>query len=223
MENINQFLEYTLLKPDTSAKDIRKLCEEAILYQVKGICIPPYHLSLAREIIPQESGIQLVSVVGFPMGYSGIPAKVEEAKRAVDDGADELDMVVNISAIKDKRWGHVHNDIDAVTRATHLKGKILKVIFEIGLLKPEEVKRLVDVCAECGVDYLKTSTGMHNQGPATVEQIKQLRQAAGNSPLKIKASGGIRDREHAEQLIRAGASRIGTSAAIEIIGALKTL
>lgn len=222
MDNISSYLESTLLKPECNRADIERLCNEARLYGVYGVCIPPYYLSIARDLL-EDSKVQIISVVGFPMGYTSISAKVEEVKRAINDGADELDVVANLAAIKDKRWKHVLNDIDSVTRATHLMGKVLKVIVEINLLKPDELKRLADICADSGVDFLKTSTGFHHQGPATVEQIQLLKQHTKGTDMRIKASAGIRERPLAEALIRAGADRIGTSSAVEIIGALKTL
>jgi deoxyribose-phosphate aldolase len=150
------------------------------------------------------------------MGYTSISSKVEEAKRAIDEGADEIDMVVNICAIKDAKWAHVRNDIDSVTRATHLKGKVMKVIFETGLLTIDEIKKLIEICAELDVNYIKTSTGIISQG-ATVESVKLMKTYTEGTNIKIKASGGIRTREFAEELVRAGASRLGTSASLEII------
>lgn len=214
--DLSSYIEHTLLKPDATSAQIKALCQEAIEHNFVGVCIPPYFIADAVKYLEQTS-VKVITVVGFPMGYSAISAKVEEAKRAVDDNADEVDMVVNIAAVKDQKWAHVRNDIDSVTRATHLKGKIMKVILETGLLDNNEIRRLCDICVEVGVDYVKTSTGLNSQG-ATVEAVAFMKKCLVGTNLKIKASGGIRTTEFAEELIRAGASRLGTSAGVVIIG-----
>ena len=133
--DLSTYIEHTLLKPNASYEQIKKCCLLAEEHQFVGVCIPPFHIPNAVAIL-KDSPVKVVSVIGFPMGYSAISAKVEEAKRAVADGADEVDMVVNIAAIKDGKWSYFHNDIDSVTRATHLKGKVMKVIF-----KPNRLER----------------------------------------------------------------------------------
>jgi len=216
---IEKYIDHTLLIPNSTSKDIKKLCEEAIQYKFKAVCVPPFHIhtaALALEDVP----INVATVVGFPMGYSAIPAKVEEVKRAVNEGVDEIDMVANLAAVKDGKWSHVHNDIDSVTRAAHLKGKTIKVILEMGFLTNDEIRRLCELCVRLGVDYVKTSTGMHGH-PATVEQVKQLKAIVGNQ-TKIKAAGGIKSKTAIEEMIRAGASRIGTSSAVNILNATVT-
>jgi deoxyribose-phosphate aldolase len=150
------------------------------------------------------------------MGYTAISSKVEEVKRAIDEGADEIDMVANLCAVKDGKWAHVRNDIDSVTRATHLKGKIMKLILETALLSEEEIKKLCEICIDLGVNYVKTSTGINAAG-ANVESVKLLKQITAGSNISIKASGGIKTKEFAEQLVLAGASRLGTSSSLEII------
>ncbi len=211
--NLNNYIEHTLLKPDTTTAQVKALCQEAIDHNFAAVCVPPFYVKPAAQYL-EDTPIKIVTVVGFPMGYSAIPTKVEETKRAVDEGADEVDMVVNIAAIKDGNWSHVKNDIDSVTTAVHLKGKAIKVILEMGLLSAAELKQLCTICEEVGVNYVKTSTGI-NAGGATVEMVKLLK---GNikSNIKIKASGGIKTRVFAQQLIQAGADRIGTSAGIAI-------
>ena len=212
---LSNLIEHTLLKSDSNIDQIKKLCQEAIENNFVGVCIPPFYVPDAKLFLT-ESPVSIVTVVGFPMGYTAISSKVEEVKRAIDEGADEIDMVANICAIKDAKWAHVRNDIDSVTRATHLKGKVMKVIFETGLLTIDEIKKLTEICAELDVNYIKTSTGIISGG-ATIESVKLMKMYSEGTNLKIKASGGIRTREFAEELVRAGASRLGTSASLEII------
>jgi deoxyribose-phosphate aldolase len=214
--DLSAYIEHTILKPNASYEQIKQYCLEAQEHNFVGVCIPPFHIPNAAAIL-RDSNVKVVSVVGFPMGYSAISAKVEEAKRAVADGADEVDMVINIAAIKDAKWSHVHNDIDSVTRATHLKGKVMKVILETALLSTDEIRKACEICVEIGVDYVKTSTGINAAG-ATIEAVRLLKQSIAGSNLKIKASGGIRTAEFAQQLIQAGADRLGTSASLKIIG-----
>ncbi len=214
--NLSAHIEHTLLKADASYQQIKQCCQEAIEHQFVGVCIPPFHIPNAVALL-RDSSVKVVSVVGFPMGYTAISSKVEEVKRAVTDGADEVDVVINIAAIKDGKWSHVHNDIDSVTRATHLKGKIMKVILETAILTQEEIRRACELCVEIGVDYVKTSTGINSTG-ATVEAVQLLKRFTQGSKVKIKASGGIRTKEFAEQLLQAGADRLGTSSSLQIIG-----
>ena len=210
------YIEHTQLKPDTTLTQVKKLCQEAIDNNFAGVCIPPFYVADAAKYL-ENSDVKTITVVGFPMGYSAISAKVEEAKRSVDDGADEVDMVVNICAVKEGKWAHVKNDIDSVTRATHLKGKIMKVILETGLISQDDIRRLCEICIEVGVDYIKTSTGINAEG-ATVEIVSFIKKCIAGSTLKIKASGGIKTEAFARQLIAAGASRLGTSSSLSIIG-----
>ncbi len=208
-----KYIDHTILASGCTGEDIKRVCDEAKRYGFYAICIPPYYIRLAaREL--EESPVKIATVVGFPMGYAAIPAKVEEIKRAVDEGADEIDIVANIAAIKNGDWAHVRNDIDGVTIAVHLKGKKIKLILETALLEDAEILKICNICREVGVDFVKTSTGYHNG--ATVEHVKMLRANLPTS-IKIKASGGIRTAEAARQLIEAGADRIGTSAGVSII------
>jgi len=212
---LSNLIEHTLLKSDANLSQINKLCEEAIENSFAAVCIPPFYVPDARLLL-DESSVNIVTVVGFPMGYTSISSKVEEVKRAIDEGADEIDMVANICAVKDGKWAHVRNDIDSVTRATHLKGKIMKVILETGLLSGDELKKLTELCIELDVNYVKTSTGII-AGGATVEAVSLLKSYTEGTNVKIKASGGIRTKEFASQLVNAGASRLGTSSSLELI------
>lgn len=186
-----------------------------MVHEFAAVCVPPYYVDEASRVL-DGSKVKVATVIGFPMGYSAIPAKVEEIKRAIIDGVDEMDVVVNISAIKKADWAHVRNEVDSITRAAHLKGKIIKLIFETALLNKEEIAQLCKICSDIGVDFVKTSTGVNGKG-AEVSIIKELREHLGTK-IKIKASGGIRSREDAENLIAAGADRLGSSSGIQIIG-----
>ncbi len=207
-------IDHTILRPDCTPEDIQILCQEAKKYSFVAVCVPPYFVKNAVRIL-DESTVKVATVVGFPMGYACTPAKVEEVKRAVEEGADEVDVVVNICAVKNKHWSYVKNDIDSMAMATHSRGKIVKVILETGLLTEEEIKQLCEICNQVGVNFVKTSTGMNGEG-ATIKAVQFLREHLDDN-IKIKASGGIRDKAATERFIEAGASRIGTSAGIQII------
>jgi deoxyribose-phosphate aldolase len=209
-----QYIEHTLLKADTDSNAVKQLCEEAITSNFCGVCVPPYFVSLATELLAEQE-VNVVTVIGFPMGYAATPAKVEEAKRAIQEGADEIDVVVNIAAIKDANWAYVRNDIHSLTTIAHLQGKIVKIIFETALLTDNEIKQLCEICNESQVNYVKTATGFNevNTSPEVIRFLKNQM----NSDIKIKASGGIHSKEQALALIEAGASRIGTSRGLQII------
>jgi deoxyribose-phosphate aldolase len=214
--NLAPYLEHTLLRPDTDLKSVQIACELALKNHLAGICVPPLFMRDSRRILGEGFGVpKLVTVVGFPMGYSSIASKSEEIKRAIEEGAEEIDVVACIAAIKSGNWNHVSNDIDSVARATHLKGCFLKIIFEVGLLTEQEILMLVDICVGCGVDFVKTGTGMIGQS-VTVEQVKFLRAHLPEN-IKIKASGGVRSKELAASLIEAGAVRLGSSVALDLI------
>lgn len=213
-KDLAKAIDHTLLTPNATVNEIKQLCKEAIEYGFAAVCVPPYFVKEAVKQL-ENHRIKVATVIGFPMGYSATPAKVEEVKRAIDEGIDEIDVVVNICAIKEGNWSYVRNDIDSMTRAAHLKGKIIKVIFEMGLLEMDEVKQLCKICQEVDVNYIKTSTGI-NGTPATVEMVKTLKALAGKE-IKIKASAGIRTYDDAIQLINAGAHRLGTSAGTKIV------
>jgi deoxyribose-phosphate aldolase len=211
-----KYFDHTYLKPDTSEADVKRVVREALDLGCYGVCIPPLFVSNAAEAVGNHSSsLRVVTVVGFPYGYSSTPAKVEDIKRALDDGAHELDIVANIGAVRSANWNHVHSDIDRCSTAVRLRGKVCKLILETGLLTEKEIIRLCEICNEAGVDFAKTSTGVNGPG-ATVEIIQLLRQHLSPS-IKIKASGGIRTREDALALIEAGADRIGASSTEAIL------
>ncbi|MFN0035202.1 MAG: deoxyribose-phosphate aldolase [Saprospiraceae bacterium] len=220
MSEIAKFIEQTILKPDTSLADVRRVCEEAQKHGFVGVCVPPLFVRDARRFMDERNlKTRIVTVVGFPMGYSGIAAKSEEIRRATEDGADEIDAVVNIAAIKSAQWNHVGNDIEALALATNLRGRSLKLILECGLLTTEELRRACELASASRVAWLKTGTGFHGH-PATPDMVRALR-ALAPAHIKIKAAGGIRTLADAQALLDAGADRIGTSAGVEIVGKAK--
>ncbi len=220
MTELAKHIEHTILKPDCTAQEVRQICEEAIKHQFGGICIPPLYVRDARRILGEESLTRVVTVIGFPMGYSAIAAKSEEIKRAVEDGASDVDAVVNIAAVKSGNWTHVRHDLDSLARAAQMRGRTLKVILECGLLTPDEIKQICALVEEIKIPFVKTGTGFHGH-PATPDMVRMLRQYAPNA--KVKASGGIRTAETARLLLEAGAERIGTSSSLAIIGVARTV
>jgi deoxyribose-phosphate aldolase len=216
MTELSKAIEQTVLKPDTSIADVRRVCEETLKYGFAGVCVPPLFVRDARRMLG-ENKARVVTVVGFPMGYSAIAAKSEEIKRAIDEGADEIDAVINLAAVKSGNWNHVSNDIEGVALATNMRGRTLKLILECGLLSPAELPKIIECAAASRITWLKTGTGFHGH-PATPDMVRALRSAAPNS-FKIKASGGIRTADAARALLAAGADRIGTSAGAAMLGA----
>jgi len=212
---LSQYIEHTLLQPNIEKEAVKNLCYEAINHHFYGVCIPPYYVKYAKQVL-SKLPVKIVTVVGFPMGYSTTPAKVEEVKKALHEGADEVDVVVNIAAIKNKDWGYIRNDIQSVTAATHIQGRVIKIILETALLNDEEIKRMCDICNLNMVNFVKTATGF-NQVNTSPEVIKLLKGYI-DKDIQIKASGGIKTTADALALIEAGASRIGASRSLQIIG-----
>ncbi len=210
--DLARLIDHTLLKPDADQKAIIQLCEEALEHDFAAVCVPPYWVSEATRQLA-KSNVKVATVIGFPMGYSATAAKVEEIKRSIDEGADELDVVINICAIKSGNWNYLQNDIDRTTTAVHLKGKQIKIIMETGLLTNPEIVKICGICQELEPDFVKTSTGFNGPG-ASVDVVQLLRQ---NLNDNIKASGGIRTREDAINLVNAGAHRLGSSSGVKII------
>ena len=202
--------DHTLLRVDCTSEEIRALCDQAIRYRCASVCIPPCHVAGAKRYVGDR--LKICTVIGFPNGYMTSAAKAFEAADAVKNGADEIDMVINLSMVKDGCWVDVANDIRAVREAT--KGKILKVIIECCLLTDEEKIHLCKVVSDCGADFIKTSTGF-SRGGATREDVQLLRE---NSPhtLKVKAAGGISSLQDAEDFINLGADRLGTSRIVKL-------
>jgi deoxyribose-phosphate aldolase len=214
--NLANHIEHTNLKPNAVNEDIIKLCNEAMEHGFYGVCVAPYFVQLAKKTL-KKSEVKIISVVGFPFGYNTVSSKVEETKKAINSGTDEVDMVANISAFKSGDIATVQNDIQAVVTACHLQNKLVKVIIETCYLNEEEIKLLCKICADCEADFVKTSTGFGSEG-ATVEAVKIMRKCL-PAKIKIKAAGGIKSKAFAEELIAAGATRIGSSASIELVQA----
>jgi len=212
--NIASVIDHTTLKVDTTKEDIKRLCEEAKAANFFAVCVSPYFVRYAATQL-EGSSVKIVTVIGFPFGFSATPAKAEEARRVLEEGADEIDVVVNLNALKSGDWNYIRNDIQTMIFLAHKKGRIVKVIFETGLLTKEEIEKLCEICAELDVNFVKTSTGYYKKG-ATVSVIKYLRKLLPKK-IKIKASGGIRSAKKAQAMIAAGADRIGTSSGIKII------
>lgn len=215
--NIAEYIDHTVLKLTTVNTDIEKLCTEAAKYGFAAVCVPPNFVKLAKQCIASHFDVHVgvATVIGFPFGYSCIAAKVAEVEQAIQDGADELDMVANISAIKRKDWVLLRSEVDSVLKPIRAHGKVLKVIIESGVLTDEEIVGCCKVYGAAGIDYLKTSTGYAESG-ASVHAVELFRQHLPPS-VEIKASGGIRDYETALKMVRAGATRIGCSAGVAIV------
>lgn len=204
-------IDHTNLQPDASESDIRQLCAEARQYRFASVCVNPCSVRLAaREL--EGSGVKVCTVCGFPLGANATETKVFEAERAFKDGASEIDMVINVGKLKEGNDGYVLNEIKAVTEA--VPQAAVKVIIETCLLTREEKIRACRLVKQAGAAYAKTSTGFSKSG-ATVEDVKLMRETLGEN-FGIKAAGGIRSRSFAEELVRAGADRIGASKSVEI-------
>lgn len=215
MKNIEKYIDHTLLKPDAGKEAIRRICKEAAEHGFMSVCVNSCHVKLVSEEL-RGSGVKTCCVVGFPLGAMATEAKAFEAKYCVDNGADEVDMVINIGAAKDGDWDEVERDIRAVTEAAHKGGALIKVIIETCLLTDDEKIKACEASVRAGADYVKTSTGF-STGGATAEDVKLMRSVVGDR-LGVKASGGIRTPEDAEIMIAAGASRLGTSNGVKLIG-----
>jgi deoxyribose-phosphate aldolase len=214
MDNLASFIEHTNLSPTLTSNDIDRLVEEAKQYSFLGICVPPFWVKRAKREIG-ESKIILVTVVGFPLGYSQTETKLTEIKLAIDQGVDEIDVVWNISAFKSHLpWTKI--EIAKCSKLTHDHQKTLKVIIETAYLSDEEITEACKLCADAGADFVKTSTGFASAG-ATAEHVQLMRNSVPLS-VGIKASGGIKTKAQAIEMIEAGASRIGTSSGIIICG-----
>ncbi len=218
MADIAKYIDHTILKPLTTEADIEKLCDEAIHYGFVAVCIPPYYIALAKKLL-EETSIKIATVVGFPFGYNSVDSKLQEIKDAIAAGADELDMVHTIAAVKNADWPYLENEIAACTQLVHKKEKKIKVIIESGELTDAEILKCCKLYRSYHPDFLKTSTGYAATG-ATVHAVNLMRN---NLPadIAIKASGGIRTFDFAKELIAAGAKRIGCSASVEILKASK--
>ena len=215
MENIMKFEKYfdhTVLKPDATKNEVYEICKQAKEYGFASVCVNEYYAGYVKELLA-GTDIAVCVVVGFPLGAVSSEIKSYETKAAVSKGADEIDMVINVGALKDKDYEYVENDIRTVRNAC--EGKVLKVIIETCLLNEEEKIKACDLAVKAGADFVKTSTGF-SSGGATLNDVALMKKTVGNK-AKVKASGGIRDYNTADAMISAGADRLGTSATVKII------
>ena len=206
-----KLFDHTILKADATREAVAKICEEAKEYGFMSVCVNSYYTAFVAEKL-KDSDVKVCTVVGFPLGQMSTKAKAAETELAVKDGADEFDMVINVGALKDKEYDVVCNDIKEVKKACGQA--LLKVIIETCLLTDEEKVKACELAKEAGADYVKTSTGF-STGGADVHDVELMRKTVGDS-MGVKASGGIRDKETAEKMVKAGASRLGTSATVAI-------
>ncbi|MCC3756623.1 deoxyribose-phosphate aldolase [Staphylococcus capitis] len=213
--NVAKYIDHTLLKPDSTREQIDKILEEAKKYQFKSVCINPTHVSYASQQL-LDTDVLVCTVIGFPLGATTTDVKVFETENAIKNGASEIDMVINIGALKDQRYDEVQKDIEGVIAAAN--GKTVKVIIETVLLTDEEKIKACEIAEKAGATFVKTSTGFAGGG-ATPKDVKLMKDTVGNR-LEVKASGGVRSLEDFEKMIEAGATRIGASAGVQIIEGL---
>lgn len=201
-------VDHTILSPTATREDVERICQESITYQTASACIPPYYVKDMKENFGDK--LTITTVIGFPLGYMATAAKVAEAKQAVADGADEIDMVINVSAVRSKEFASVQSEIEQLKAA--VGSHILKVIIETSYLTEEEKIEMCKIVSNAGADFIKTSTGFSNAG-ASLADIALFREYLSEG-VKIKASGGIRSKEDFEAFVEAGVNRIGASSAI---------
>ena len=213
MNSLNTYIDHTLLKATATEQDIINLCDEAKKHKFFSVCVNSCYVSLAKTQL-NNSDVKVCSVIGFPLGAMSTNAKVEETKQALKDGADEIDMVINVGFLKSKKFDAVWQDIEAVKQV--MPNNILKVILETCYLEEIEIIKASELAINSGADFIKTSTGF-GTGGATIHDVTIMKSVAQKCNVKIKASGGIRDTETAKAYIEAGAERIGTSNGIAIV------
>ena len=210
--NLSDYIDHTNLSKTATAEDIMKLCEEAKKYHFPTVCIPPYYVKAASEYL-KGSTTEVCTVIGFPNGYNTTETKQYEAIDAIHNGAKEIDMVININALKNKDYDYVKDEIETIRDS--IDGRVLKVIIETCLLTEDEIIKMTEICNETFVNFIKTSTGFDKEG-AKLDDVKLIMKHK-NEVLEVKASGGIKNSKDAEEFIKAGATRLGTSHGIDII------
>jgi deoxyribose-phosphate aldolase len=223
---INRLIDHTLLKPEATTQQIKQLCAEAIQYNFASVCLNPTHVKLAAQLL-ENSEVDVCTVVGFPLGATLSQVKVFETEQALNDGATEIDMVINIGALKQGNNDLVEQDIAGVVKAAHSRKAICKVIIETALLTDEEKVRACQLAKKAGADFVKTSTGFSGGGAtggggATVEDVALMRQTVGPD-IGVKAAGGIKTLADAQNMIAAGATRLGASAGVKIVQEAKSI
>lgn len=210
--NYNKMIDHTVLKADTPLETVKRICDEAMEYGFASVCINPCHVAYCADYL-KDSDINVCTVIGFPLGANTSAVKAFETKDAIANGADEIDMVMNIGALKDKNYDLVRDDVKAVVEAAN--GTLVKVILETCLLTEDEIKKACELCVEAKADYVKTSTGFSTRG-ATIEDVRIMKEAV-HGKAKVKAAGGVRTPEDMVKIVAAGADRIGTSAGCSLV------
>ncbi|NQX82804.1 MAG: deoxyribose-phosphate aldolase [Flavobacteriaceae bacterium] len=217
MQNINKYIDHTILKADACKQDVKKLCKEAMEYDFFSVCINSSYVSYAKTLLV-GSDVKVCSVVGFPLGTMSTKAKIFEAKQAVEDGADEIDMVINVGKLKDEEYKYLEQEISQIKLV--IGKKVLKVILETSLLTDSQISKASEISVAAKADFVKTSTGFSTRGASENDVI--LMKAAVKGNAQIKASGGVRDLETAVKYIKMGVSRLGTSSGISIMNNQKS-
>lgn len=210
--NYNKMIDHTVLKADTPLETVKRICDEAMEYGFASVCINPCHVAYCADYL-KDSDVNVCTVIGFPLGANTSAVKAFETKDAIANGADEIDMVMNIGALKDKNYDLVRYDVKAVVEAAN--GTLVKVILETCLLTEDEIKKACELCVEAKADYVKTSTGFSTRG-ATIEDVRIMKEAV-HGKAKVKAAGGVRTPEDMVKIVAAGADRIGTSAGCSLV------
>ena len=210
--NYNKMIDHTVLKADTPLETVKRICDEAMEYGFASVCINPCHVAYCADYL-KDGNVNVCTVIGFPLGANTSAVKAFETKDAIANGADEIDMVMNIGALKDKNYDLVRDDVNAVVEAAN--GTLVKVILETCLLTEDEIKKACELCVEAKADYVKTSTGFSTRG-ATIEDVRIMKEAV-HGKAKVKAAGGVRTPEDMVKIVAAGADRIGTSAGCSLV------
>lgn len=211
-QDILKKVDHTILSQTAKWEDVKKICDEGIKYNVASVCIPPCYVEEAKKYVGEK--LKICTVIGFPNGYNTTNVKVYETLSAIESGADEIDMVINIGHLKDKRYNDIENEIKSIKNVCG--NKVLKVIIETCLLTDKEKIKMCEIVDKSGADYIKTSTGFSTSG-ATFEDIKIFKESLKESNLKIKAAGGVKSFEDAEEFIKLGADRLGTSRLVKLM------
>ena len=207
--NYNKMIDHTVLKADTPLETVKRICDEAMEYGFASVCINPCHVAYCADYL-KDSDVNVCTVIGFPLGANTSAVKAFETKDAIANGADEIDMVMNIGALKDKNYDLVRDDVKAVVEAAN--GTLVKVILETCLLTEDEIKKACELCVEAKADYVKTSTGFSTRG-ATIEDVRIMKEAV-HGKAKVKAAGGVRTPEDMVKIVAAGADRIGAGCSL---------
>lgn len=214
MKDLNQYFDHTILKPEAKEEDIKKLCDEAKEYGFYAVCVNSCYVPLSVSML-KGTDVKVASVIGFPLGVCSIDVKAYETDWACKEGAKEIDMVIHVGALKEKRYDYVRDDIATVVAVADEYDAIVKVILETCLLTDDEITKACEISKEAGAAFVKTSTGFSKDG-ATAHHVSLMKKTVGNS-MEVKASGGIRDLKKTMEMIEAGADRIGASASVEIL------